>query len=123
MSTDWNVHCLDCADTHGFNDANWCDADMAVICKHAAAIANLAPLLSETTMMITLHTAYGRIEPSWFAKHAGHRLVPINEYGHFMEQCAEYVTCACGSNQRCGLKVGHNGDHDPKHRSGDFAAG
>jgi len=117
MSTDWHVHCLDCKDTHEFRDANWCDDDMAVLCKHAAAIAALVPLLGETRLLtVELMTMYGRIEAHWFAQHAGHRLVPINEYGDFIGQCAEYVDCACGSRRRCTLHHGHEGEHKPERR-------
>jgi hypothetical protein len=112
MSTDWNVHCIDCNETYTFHDANWCDVDMAVVCKYAAAIAALAPLVSETNQInIELTTSYGRIDPEWFVKHSGHRLVPIREYGHFMTQCPDYVDCTCGSRNRCTKDVGHDGDH------------
>jgi len=122
MSTDWHVHCLDCAETHTFDDANWRDDDMALICKHAAAIAALAPLVSESGIAVELRTAFGRIDTEWFLKHAPHKLVPISEYGAFMEQCAEYVTCACGSTRRCALNVGHDGDHDPQRRAAAVTA-
>lgn len=124
MSTDWNVHCIDCNDTHTFNDANHCDDDMVAICKHAAAIAALAPLLSDTRHVdIQLRTAYGRIDVQWFARHAGHRLAPISEYGHLMGQCSGRVTCSCGSSKRCALDVVHDGDHDPVRRALPLEAG
>ena len=106
MSTDWNVHCVDCNDTHGFDDANHQDELMAMLCKHADAIAALAPLLTDH-MDIELRTYWGRINPSWFAQHKGHKLVPISEYGYLLTQCVEYVKCACGSMQRCTLDAGH----------------
>lgn len=117
MSTDWNVHCLDCKDTHYFSDANWRDDDMALICKHAGAIAAMAPLIAGANLInIEISTSYGRIDADWFAKHLGHNLVPISEYGHFMKQCPEYVDCLCGSNKRCTLDVGHEGKHDTRAR-------
>lgn len=114
MSTDWNVHCVDCEETHTFNDANHMDETMAALCKHAAAIAALAPLLAECRTVLLAVEGYGAIDAAWFVKHLGHRLVPISEYGYLLTQCTEYVACACGSMQRCRLDRDHNGDHDPK---------
>jgi hypothetical protein len=114
MSTDWNVHCVDCNDTHGFNDANHEDKLMATLCKHADAIAALAPLLAEGS--VTLHTYWGDVDPRWFAQHKGHKLVPISEYGDLLTQCIEYVTCTCGSMRRCTLDAGHKVDHDATER-------
>lgn len=114
MSTDWHVHCVDCNDTHTFDDANHMDTTMAALCKHAAAIAALAPLLAECSTVTLAVEYHGRIDAAWFAKHLGHRLVPISEYGHLMTQCAEYVDCPCGSTARCRLDHGHDGEHDPR---------
>jgi hypothetical protein len=115
MSTDWNIKCLDCDDTHYFNDANCCDEEMAVLVKHAAAIAALRPLVSEfgrRGYTLELSFSHGRVDVDWFAAHAGHRLAPISEYGHFMDQCHEYVECVCGSMKRCTRLPGHDGPHD-----------
>lgn len=114
MSTDWNICCLDCQATLVFNDANRMDMTMAVLCKHAEAIADLAPLFAADpsgVIELRLGHHYGDIDPGWFAAHRGHRLVPISEYGHFMDQCPEYVKCGCGSHQRCTGTPGHPGDH------------
>jgi hypothetical protein len=63
MSCYWNVYCFDCKSTHTFIDANWCDDDMAVLCKHAAAIAAFAPLIAETRRLdVEIRTMYGRID-------------------------------------------------------------
>lgn len=115
MSTDWNVHCMDCNETHTFDDANHRDVEMAALCKHAAAIAALVPLMEDVTsrgvdLDLGLY-GYGRIEPRWFAKHLGHRLVPRSEYGDFMDQCSEYIECVCGNRKRCTLTPNHDGDH------------
>lgn len=114
MSTDWNVHCLDCNETHGFDDANHMDDTMASLCKHAAAIAALAPLLAAAGAVRLEVEYHGRIDAAWFARHLGHRLVPISEYGDVLGQCAEYVACECGNTRRCKLEYGHAGEHDPK---------
>ena len=116
MSTDWNVHCLDCKETHTFCDANHMDAEMATLCKHAAAIAALAPLMAESDYLEFRLGSRGEIDTTWFAKHAGHRLVPISEYGDILGQCAVHVKCVCGSRRQCTKDYGHDGDHDPEAR-------
>jgi hypothetical protein len=118
VSTDWYVHCRDCDDTHRFEEANHLDEEMASLCKHAAAIAGLAPLFKEVIdLNISLYGTCSRIDPAWFAAHLGHRLIPISEYGHLLDQCLEYVACACGSSMRCTKDLGHDGDHDPTERT------
>lgn len=113
MSTDWNVHCLDCKATLRFDDANHDDKVMAALCKHAGAIAALAPLIGELGPLdVALEVPHrGAIDPGWFAAHLGHRLVPISEYGHILDQCAEYVACVCGGLRRCVLAFGHERPH------------
>jgi len=87
MSTDWNVHCVDCKSTHVFNDANHQDTLMALLCKHADAIADLAPLLREGAGQdIAIKTYWGDVDADWFARHRGHKLVPISEYGDLLAQ-------------------------------------
>jgi len=120
VSADWHIHCLDCRETHGFDEAHHCDVEMAALCRHAAAIAALAPLFADPGlghMDLGLQTSYGRIDPDWFARHAGHRIVPIDEHGGLLTQCAVYVDCACGSSRRCTLTAGHGGDCDPTARA------
>jgi len=118
MSTDWNVHCLDCKSTHTFDDANHQVEAMAVLCKYASAIASLAPLVRENPNVLELRLGhYGEIDVFWFADHHTHRLIPINEYGAILGQCVEYVDCGCGSRRRCTLDHGHDGAHDPTQRT------
>jgi hypothetical protein len=113
VSTDWNVHCVDCNATHQFNDANHQDELMALLCKHADAIAGLAALTGAAgPTNVELRTYYGAIDVGWFVEHRGHRLVPVSEYGDLLTQCIEYVRCTCGSMRRCTRDVGHDGDHN-----------
>lgn len=116
MSTNWYVHCLDCQDTHRFDGANHLDEEMATLCKHADAIAAIAPLIDEAGISIDLRTSVGNINPDWFVRHKRHKLIPINEYGAVLGQCATRVDCGCGSRQRCTLNAGHDGPHDPTSR-------
>jgi len=114
MSCDWDIRCVDCATTLHFSDANHQDELMWALIKHRDAIAALAPLLVDADVELSSH--YGRIDPVWFLAHAGHRLVPIDEYGALATACCEYVTCSCGSRRRCTLDLGHAGDHDATKR-------
>lgn len=110
VSTDWNVHCVTCGSTHGFDDANHQDVLMSLLCKHAKSIASIADLIAADPH-IALKTLWGDIDASWFRAHADHQLVPISEYGHLLDQCAEYIECICGTRQRCKGKRDHVGQH------------
>jgi hypothetical protein len=83
MSTDWNVHCRTCTDTHSFDDANHQEELMWLLIDHASAIAALAPLMEADRNLVVQFKAgrYGGIDTKWFANHLGHDLVPISEYG------------------------------------------
>lgn len=118
MSTDWNIRCVDCNDTHIFNDANrMCDL-MVLLIEHAPAIAALAPLLKaspDVQFAAGYGGTYGSIDPSWFATHLGHRLRPIDEYGGLLGQCWKYLGCSeCGATRHCALDDSHDGPCDPK---------
>ena len=117
MSTDWNVHCVDCNDTHWFNDANHQDRMMSLLIKHADAISALVELVQQDGC-IELSTLWGRIDPAWFHRHKGHILKPIDEYGRLLDQCRERVVCKeCNSNHRdCIRTHGHIGPCEPKAR-------
>ena len=113
MSTDWNIRCVECDDVHQFSDANHQEAMMLKLIRHRDAIAALAPLFSEphTRDDITFRLYYGHIDPVWFAKHAGHKLVPHDEYGRDLNQCQDRVRCDAGHSHDCTLPDGHDGPH------------
>lgn len=118
MSCDWHIRCVDCNETHRFDDANHCDDDMRVLIKHAAALAGFVELQAELgdRFQITL-ACYGSIDASWFAKHRGHRLQPIDEYGRLDTQCHGYADCDAGHSHPCRLDLGHDGSHSARPRS------
>jgi hypothetical protein len=109
VSTDWNIRCVDCGDTHHFNDANHQNRLMLDILSHQEAIAAIAPLLR--TGDVELETFYGNIDAAWFAKHLGHNLLPIDEYGRLLDQCHECAKCSCGFEHPCTLPAKHEGEH------------
>lgn len=117
MSTDWNIRCVDCNVVHKFDDANHQDDLMVILIKHRDAIAALAPLLTECRD-IEFRVYYGGIDAAWFAAHAGHKLIPHDEYGRDLDQCRDRVDCAsCGANHHCTLPYEHEGPHE--HRPED----
>lgn len=82
MSTDWNVYCKTCDETHRFCDANHEVKLMRALVKHASSIVGLAPLLADPNAYgIEFRCYYGPIDPEWFKRHTGHELIPISEYG------------------------------------------
>lgn len=114
MSCDWHVHCVDCNETHRFDDANHRDDLMRLLIKHADAIAAVAPLLAdpEARERLEFKTYYGSIDADWFAKHRGHQLRAIDEYGRLDTQCHGYFRCGnCDHDHACRLDRGHEGDH------------
>jgi hypothetical protein len=114
MSTDWNVHCLDCKSTHHFDDANHQVDLMLALCKHADAIAGLQGLMANVGVCtIELRTMWGLVDVGWFHTHKGHTLRPISEYGDLLGECRERIVCACckASSQSCTLPDGHEGEH------------
>jgi hypothetical protein len=115
MSCDWNLHCVTCNSTHGFDDANHQIKLMMLLIKHRHAIAGLDSLNLETEMLgheLAVDVGYGRIRTRWFATHHNHELRPIDEFGRLHRQCRENVTCgSCSTRHMCTLDEGHAGPH------------
>lgn len=120
MSRDWEIKCVTCDKVHGFDDANHRVELMRHIIAHADAVAALAPLMATYAGYagdIELRTNYGSIDPTWFAAHRGHALLPVDEYGMFDGQCTKDVSCAaCATRHACALCTGHTGACVPKTR-------
>lgn len=115
MSCSYHIKCLDCDDELRFDNTNHKDDEMRVLIANAGLVADLAPVvraLGGWPAALTLGQNYGEIDTEWFAKHRGHRMQPIDEYGQLDDQCHERVQCAsCVSQYPCWLKVGHVGAH------------
>lgn len=49
----------------------------------------------------------------WFAKHEGHDVRLVSEYGEEWGSCGALVKCVggCGTHRHCGLPPGHEGEH------------
>jgi hypothetical protein len=113
MSCYWHIQCLTCGVRNSFYNANHADRAMAIIVKHAKAIAALAPFLEEIDRETTIEFGIlneGAIDVAWFAAHQDHDLRPINEYGQLFGQCVEYVECgSCDTRHHCKLDAKHDG--------------
>jgi hypothetical protein len=113
MSCDWNILCDTCGEQHGFDDANHQEGLMLAIIASADAIAGLVPLFEDEAWDGSLYaSSYDRwrIDPKWFARHRGHKLVPIDEYDHRSNQCRKgRIECAAGYSHNCGLDADHEG--------------
>lgn len=121
MSCDWNVHCIDCNETHRFDDANHMVGLMRFLVAHAGEIAAMAPFFRAARANVDASNIeqprvyQGRIDPEWFEKHAGHRLAPISEYGDIDGTCGEWFPCGdCGHKAPCSLDRDHPGGHARK---------
>lgn len=111
MSTDWNIECMDCRDVLRFSDANHRSDLMQALIAHAPAIAAFNELAcDERIWTLDISTGYGCLDTGWFKTHLGHRLVPVNEYGSYLDECGEEFKCSAGEIHRC---------HRPKHDGDD----
>lgn len=105
MSCDWDVFCVDCQESLGIDNANHRDELMRWLVLQRDVIAAIPGWLSVE------YDDY-RIDTQWFAKHAGHRLSPRDEYGYLDTQCRDDSICAhCGHRGHCLLEDGHEGEH------------
>jgi hypothetical protein len=113
VSCRWDIKCLDCNETHVFHEANHMDGLMLALCRHPEAIAALADVFADVGQYteIKIHTYHGSIDPTWFRKHLGHSIMPIDEYGRLYNQCQERIECNCGGLHDCVLDINHEGDH------------
>ena len=117
MSCDWNVHCLDCDDTHEFNDANHRVELMRALAKLGPEIALAAAVVEKIRAVsnddFEFRFAFGCLDTAWWREHGAHRLIARDEYGHNDGECGQYFACRhCKATHFCRLPCGHEGDHD-----------
>ena len=115
MSTEWDVYCVNCERCAGFEDNHGRDRMRAYIEKRAtleAAAALGRDLKSLGLMGLEVAHCGGGSFPVWFfAEHAGHKLVPRDEYGSLDGECAKRVRCAtCSALHWCKRPKDHEGD-------------
>ncbi len=110
MSTHFDLHCRDCDEGCGFWINHGSDR-LVRLWEHAAAWARMPPSLLEADLEMRLlgDEAGGlRSLPAFAAKHLEHDVLPRDEYGRWLDQCTEYLSCPCGAKQRCEQAHGHD---------------
>lgn len=109
MSRDWDVVCVDCDAELGLSDANHMDEMCQEIVKAAPALAVLGRANPRAVVSFYPDNPdMFRFKAAFFVDHEGHRLMPRDEYGGYLTQCAEYIRCGeCGTGHRCRRKPDH----------------
>jgi len=117
VSTYWDVRCLDCNEESGLH-LNWGADTCRGLVQFRDALAALADsvLVATDYIMITVPGEIGRVDPSFYKKHAGHVLAPVSEYGDIDGDCNELRSTGPHTTDgaRCRLPEKHEGDHDFK---------
>ncbi len=109
MSTYWDVYCRTCKEGAGLQE-NHNEQGMFDLIRAAPALATLPDGIG-----LGVESDRGsRLDMEWFRKHAGHELIPIDEYGRFSGQCSKWVQCSCcGTRKHCQLLSKHEGECSP----------
>jgi hypothetical protein len=94
VSTDWDVWCADCHEEVTALQDNRSVALCRTLILAAPALAILGqseawPALRKEDFELSCFR--GRVDPSAFAKHAGHHLVTMSEYGEIDGRCSRHV--------------------------------
>ena len=131
MSTHWDVYCIDCDDSHGFDDMNHRDNLMQSVARNGPAFKKAAEILLPAFADLDTYarpnvqvedSGYGKsLSLEWFAKHGDHHLVARNEYGQCLDECGAYFDCKMCDHPhqlRCRRPVKHEGDHAPYRADG-----
>jgi hypothetical protein len=116
MSNNKHILCADCGERHYFESANHATRELTELIRCAERVAALVVLAG---MGLEMRLCYTGIDPAFFAKHAGHRLVVLSEYGDVEDpRCdticnepAPYRTADASYSVKCTLPKGHCGDH------------
>jgi hypothetical protein len=113
MSTTWDVYCLDCNDSLGFDGTK---SSVLVLIGDAPALALLYETFSSLPDLDIEIRIYGRqVALSWFAQHGKHRLIAKDEYGHLDDECGVRFKCGhCDVDSYCKRARGHEGEHAPR---------
>ena len=108
MSCDWDVWCTTCDVGLGLDWSHGEHACLALI-EQRDELAHMASL---NLLDIDVRVNGSHIDIGWFARHAGHALVPRDEYGRLFGQCGLDFGCpTCKHSERCRRPKGHDGDH------------
>ncbi|MGW5519256.1 hypothetical protein [Nocardia africana] len=114
MSNYWDLLCRDCGDTYEFEWNRGGDHIQELI-PYMGALAKMAPAyeILDRHPVRDYHMSYDLL--TFAAEHQDHDLIAIDEYGTLYGDCYHRYACpCCGSQLKCGLPKGHDGDHGPK---------
>jgi hypothetical protein len=109
MGTSWDIRCIDCGEDADVT-ANYDPIriyEIQAIIEHAAAFAGMGAVDSDFEVKrVGVYVPF-----VWLAKHAGHRLRPVSEYGEVDGTCAKDYHCEhCSSRLgQCDKDVDHEG--------------
>lgn len=116
MSEKWDIYCVDCDKEHDAGETNHMHMEIVKAVLHSNAIAGLADFANDVNYFQLDIGRFAHLNPAWFAKHRGHKLVPRSEYGDIDGKCNKRVECStCGSDYyHCILDADHKGEHQTK---------
>lgn len=115
MSCDWDVRCIDCNECAGIDNANHEEGLMRVLIARSNSLADLATIENdEGIYLLELRINSYYVDLGFFAKHRGHHLRPVDEYGLFDTPCPATFHCAvCNTDFKCEER-----EHDSKFNHG-----
>lgn len=115
MSHHWRIRCVDCNAVNG----SWINRGDVVV-RDAIRLAPQLAALGFAAKSAVIHARvtidHDDFDLAFFADHAGHKLVPHDEYGRDDDQCLKHVTCDCGHRHARRLDDGHDGPCAGGHR-------
>lgn len=111
MSRDYFVHCATCRQTLDYPSPSYNRHVPHTLIRHARALAAMAPLMEAAQGWLRLGSDYERIRCDWFAEHADHELVVMDEYDQVDDRCGKTYECdrCLRGYQHCNLQKGHEG--------------
>lgn len=114
MSTYWDIYCRTCAEGCGFH-VNHGEERLGALLRDQALWRHVPTLENSDLELRLLGDEYngGGHWPDFARRHFCHDVTLRNEYGEFLDECNERLTCAnCGAfSSRCRLARGHAGAH------------
>ncbi len=118
MSNHWDLRCLDCDVDAGLS-WNHGERQLNELVPLLAAIAAAKPAMDLLDCEVVNSTYLDfsgapSCVAAFAAHHAGHRVVPVDEYGALSGECGRSYQCGCcGLRPKCHLPPDHAGPHRP----------
>lgn len=126
MSLYWDIGCKDCKLVSGLYNLNHGEQRLQELCKQASRIFTILDAPEKPAIVSALesmadmdsgtgNSLYGVASlMTFFKDHASHRILPIDQYHRWLDQCAAGYECpTCKQRQNCVLPHNHEGRHSP----------